>query len=293
MAVCALRNRFLGRPLGPSAKYPAYRARIFRRGAYRHDEARKVHEGIEPHKRPLVLDGDLEHELAATAAEALRDAWRYAQLEASHIARPTRAGAYLNGIALRPTAKLLYRTFLDGGWRDGWRGLAKIALDVASDMIVWVLVLTRSQPGTVVHPASELEHFGPRRVGPVKVVAIASGEGAAREADAWLGQLRAQGIDVALVAKRPRAERGRTGGGLADAGVPVQAIEHLRPLALMRALDVERQLRTTDAVVAVGRRARLLQGLLPNTLRPEIPGLRYGIAPARAAELARLRAGER
>src|ERR1019366_7124539 len=66
MAVCPLRNHFLGRPLGPSAKYPGYRARMFRRGAYRHDEARMVHEGIEPRRRPFVLGGDLEHELAGT-----------------------------------------------------------------------------------------------------------------------------------------------------------------------------------------------------------------------------------
>lgn len=66
VAIFALRNRFLGGLLGPSAKYPAYRARLFRRGSYRHDESRAVHEGIELRERPAVLDGDLEHELAGS-----------------------------------------------------------------------------------------------------------------------------------------------------------------------------------------------------------------------------------
>ena len=51
-AVFALRNRFLGGPLGPSAKYPSYRSRLFRRGAYRHDESRAVHEGHRAARAP-------------------------------------------------------------------------------------------------------------------------------------------------------------------------------------------------------------------------------------------------
>ena len=46
-----LREIFLGRALGPSAKYPKYRHRLLRRGAYRHDEARTVHEGFIPDGR--------------------------------------------------------------------------------------------------------------------------------------------------------------------------------------------------------------------------------------------------
>jgi len=277
MAVCPLRNHFLGRPLGPSAKYPGYRARLFRRGAYRHDEARRVHEGVEPRRRPLVLDGDLEHELAATLHEALLDAWHYARLESTHLARPARADGYLTGIVLRPIAKLGYRSILEGGWRDGWRGLAKISLDVASDALVWTLVLLRGPGAPSVRAAARTEHFGRRPTGSVKVVAVASGGAAIRAASDWLAGLQRQGLDVALIASGPDG---------AEQGVPAHNLGHLLPLSVMRALDVEMQIRTTDAVVAVGRRARTIRRLLPRTLRPEIPGLDVGVEPELAAELA-------
>jgi hypothetical protein len=94
-----------------------------------------------------VLDGDLEHELAGTLREALLDAWRYAQLESGHLQRTRNAGDYAVGIVLRPAAKMAYRTVVDGGWRDGWRGLLKITLDVASDGLVWTLALARGGKG--------------------------------------------------------------------------------------------------------------------------------------------------
>ncbi len=288
MAVCPLRNHFLGGPLGPSAKYPAYRARMFRRGAYRHDEARMVHEGIEPSRRPYVLDGDLEHELAGTLREALVDAWRYAQLESRHLVRPSGPATYLAGIVLRPAAKFLYRTFLEGGWRDGWRGLLKISLDVTSDAVVWLLVFLRGGSGEPAQGhASGGEHFGRRPKGAVKIVAIAGGEKASREAHTWLEGLRSHGLDVALISaggrigQGPGARSGQNGGN-----VQVHELQRLSPLAVMGALDVEMQLRTTDGVVTVGRRARLLRRLLPGTLRPEIPLLSLELEPESAAELA-------
>ena len=80
IAALPLRHHFLGAWLGPSAKYPMYRMRLLRRGAYRHDEDRAVHEGLWPFTPPHPLAGDLEHELAGTWREALRDTWRYAAL---------------------------------------------------------------------------------------------------------------------------------------------------------------------------------------------------------------------
>jgi hypothetical protein len=286
MAVCPLRNRFLGGPLGPSAKYPAYRARMFRRGAYRHDEARMVHEGIEPRRRPYVLEGDLEHELAGTLREAVGDAWRYARLESRHLARPSGPGAYLAGIVLRPAAKFLYRTFLEGGWRDGWRGLLKISLDVTSDALVWLLVLLRrgSEPA---QRAAGSEHFGRRPNGAVKIVAIAGGEKASLEAHTWLEGLGSHGLDVALISAGGRIGQGSgAASGQNGGNVEVHELQRLSPVAVMRALDVEMQLRTTDGVITVGRRARLLRRLLPGTLRPEIPHLSAVLEPASAAELA-------
>lgn len=279
IAVCARRNRFLGRLLGPSAKYPEYRSRLFRRDAYTHDESRAVHEGIEPCERPAVLDGDLEHELAATPREALLDAWRYAQLESRHVRPPSDPRAYLIGILLRPMAKVAYRTIVDGGWRDGWEGLLKILLDASSDALVWMLVLARAARGSsaaVEAPthAGKAGHFGRRPAGVPKVVAIAARAGAAARARRWLGALHAAGIDVTLV----------TSDGHPDDRLPVQNVRRLTPLTTMRALDVEMQIRTIHAVVAFGWRAGVLRRLLPPTLRPEIFGVDASADPAVVAE---------
>jgi Glycosyl transferase family 2 len=298
MAVCPLRHRFLGRPLGPSAKYPAYRSRLFRRGAYRHDESRTVHEGVEPHERPSVLDGDIEHELAATIREAVLDTWRYAQLESAHIQAPQKARAYLVGIILRPAAKLVYRTVIDGGWRDGWRGLLKISLDATSDALVWTLALTRGWRGpssAVARPpeATAISHFGRRPAGPPKVVAVADSGQAAEEATRWLTELQGRGIDVALIVGGPSAASSGSGGrGSAVAGeqdIPIRSVKRLRPLAVIRALEIETQLRTIDAVVPVGRRAHIVRRMLPATLRPQIAGLDVDLDPDRSAE--RINAG--
>lgn len=280
MAVCALRHRFLGGLLGPSAKYPAYRARIFRREAYRHDESRTVHEGVEPHERPVVLDGDFEHELADTLREAFSDTWRYARLESLHVSSPRTLRAGLIGIVLRPATKLVYRTFVDGGWRDGWRGMLKIALDAGSDALVWVLSIARGGQGEApagAEGAPREGHFGRRPVGPAKVVALSGSGGAAEVAKEWLSGLRAQGLDVALVSSA------RANGE----GVPLQSVERLTPLRAIRALEIEMQLRTIDAVVSVGARARLARKLVPRTLRPEIEGLDASLDPRAAAELVR------
>jgi glycosyl transferase family 2 len=294
MAMLPWRQRFLGAMLGPSAKYPALRSRLFRPDRYRHDESRAVHEGIDPLSAPATLEGDLEHELADTLHEALIDTWRYARLEAKHCQAPSSPRGYAVGIVLRPLAKLLYRVIVDAGWRDGWRGFLNIGLDAGSDALVWTLVLLRARRGgaaggSAAEPSAydatryATPHFGRIRTGPPKVVAIAARGQAAQEAANWLGQLRAEGIDVALVSD----EQG------ASVPVPVQAVARLRPFAVMHALDLEMQMRTLDAVLPVGRRARLLWRLLPWTLRPSIPGLTAGLDAARAADLARSAVGER
>ncbi len=278
IAVCALRNRFLGRFLGPSAKYPAYRSRLFRRSAYRHDESRSVHEGIEPRERPAVLDGDLEHELADTPREALLDAWRYAMLESAHITPSRDPRAYLFGIVARPAAKLAYRLIVDGGWRDGWRGVFKVLLDVGSDALVWTLVLVRAPADRRAPDTATVErngrHFGRRPAGAPKVVAIAARGKSAQRARRWLGALAAQDFDVALISDDRHHE----------VGMPARKVSRLRPLATMRALDVEMQLRTAHALVAFGPRARLVRRLLPSVLRPEIAGLDARTDPLLAVE---------
>lgn len=283
VAVCPLRNRFLGGSLGPSAKYPAYRTRLFRRAAYRHDESRHVHEGIEPRERPLVLDGDLEHELADTIGEALRDAWRYARLESVHVtADGTRA--YVFGMVVRPLAKLAYRLLLDAGWRDGWRGAVKVGLDAGSDALVWAFALARAARGigglspTGPPHAARARHFGRRPTGPAKVVALAGRGRPELAARAWLTELADAGVDVALICTTPRAP---------DDRLPGQRVRRLGPLRTMRALDVEMQLRTAHAAVPFGARARLVTRVLPGALRPSVAGVDAEAAPERA--LARLR----
>jgi hypothetical protein len=263
MAIFALRNRFLGGPLGPSAKYPSYRSRLFRRSVYRHDEQRAVHEGIEPRERPLILEGDLEHELAATPREALVDLWRYAKLESVHVLRPASPAGYLKGILLRPGAKFAYRTLVDEGWRDGWRGLGKIWLDVSSDALVWVRVLLGAGRPSGTQDESGAEHFGRRSVGPLKIVAVASGGRATQEAVEWLEGLRARGADVALIAEDAPE----------DITIPHQAVRRLGPLSVIHAIERELHVRAIDAVVPIGGRARRVLRLLPRSHRPEIEGL--------------------
>ncbi len=270
MAVFPLRNHFLGGPLGPSAKYPAYRSRLFRREAYRHDESRTVHEGLELRERPAILLGDLEHELAATPREALLDTWRYARLESVHVPAPSSPFAYVKGMLLRPMAKFAYRMIVDGGWRDGWRGLVKISLDATSDALVWAFVLAgRGSAGEGPPDGRGGEHFGRRRIGPVKVVAVAARGRSTRAAAHWLRELGAQGADVALVSEEM------------DPGldIPQQTVKRLGPLAVIRALQSEMDVRPIGAVVGVGRRARLILRLLPGSLRGEITGVDLSVDP--------------
>lgn len=125
MAAIPRRDLFLGRQLGPSSRYPLYRHKLFRRGAFRHDEARTVHEGLWPDGPTPPLEGELRHLLASSWGEAVHDAVNYARLDAMQHSRPG-VGEALAGIALRPTAKLAYRLLIYGGWRDGWQGLARI-----------------------------------------------------------------------------------------------------------------------------------------------------------------------
>jgi len=259
-----LRDIFLGRPLGPSAKYPKYRHRLLHRGAHRHDEARTVHEGIVPLGAVHPFEGDLLHMLAASWGEALGDTWRYARLEAAQMQTRGSLGAFLKGALVRPAVKLVYRVAVDGGWRDGWRGLVKIALDCATDTVVWTRHLLGRHGSEQGHSGvAGGDHYGSRkfRQGNLRVVGIAAGPRAAERGGKWLAGARAGGADVALIAGTPDD----------GAGVRVRPVTHLGPLALIRALDAEEQLRPFDAVVAFGGRARLLLRIVPPGLRGYMP----------------------
>jgi hypothetical protein len=104
-----------------------------------------------------------------------------------------------------------------------------------------------------------------------------------------LGVLQQRGADVALICEESQPARSHTDhadpSDAEPAGVPLRAVRRIRPLAVIRALEVERQVRIVDAVVLFGRRAQLMRRFLPRTLRPELPGLDPHTDPERAFEL--------
>ena len=256
------REVFLGRALGPSAKYPMYSHRLLRREAYRHDELRTVHEGLVPHGPVHPFEGDLMHLLAASWREALTDAWRYARLEAGQLDADPSLGGFLKGAFLRPTIKFGYRLIIDGGWRDGWRGTSRIAIECAIDSTVWirhVLGFRGRERGRSGAPAGG--HYGARKLprGSAHVVAVAAGTAATASAARWLTGIQADGADVALISDSP--------GALAGSQVRLRRLPTRSPLALIHALDAEEQLRTIDVVVPFGRRASTLMRLVPGPLR--------------------------
>ncbi len=266
MAALPMRDVFLGRPLGPSARYPRYRHRLFRREAFRHDESRTVHEGLWPDGPVLPFEGELEHLLATTWREALADAIAYARLESRQRGRPGPLGV-LKGALLRPTAKLIYRALLYGGWRDGVRGLGNIWLECAADSLATLYGL-RGGSG---------EHSGghgaePPRVGPVRLVGIGLGASGGARLAAWLSEAAEAGADVALICGR----------NAPDSSVRARQVAGIGPGALARALDAEDQLRPIDAIVPAGARERRLLGLSPGTLR----GVVQPLSPAQAPDAA-------
>jgi glycosyltransferase involved in cell wall biosynthesis len=259
LAGLPLREIFLGRALGRSAKYPKYRHRLLRRGCQRHDETRTVHEGLVPDGVVHPFEGDLLHVHATSWREALGDAWRYARLEAGQLQARRTPIAILKGAILRPAAKLLYRLTVDGGWRDDWPGAARIAIDCATDSIVWLRYAAarhgheRGESGV-----QEGLHYGAWKLrrGSARIVGVAAGAQASMRATRWLAQAAAAGADVSLLTDDPPD----------DSQLRVRPLERFGPFALIRALDAEEQLRTLDAVVPFGRRAALLLHIVPQDL---------------------------
>jgi hypothetical protein len=250
LGLLPMRHRYLGALLGPAGHYPFHRARLFRRGAYRHDEARTVHEGLWPHERPWVAEHDLHHLLAGSPGEALSDTWAYAGLEARQLGAVSARDVAV-GVALRPPAKFAYNLVVLGAWRDGARGVLKIALDCAGDALVWLRRLAGGRG-----PATDgAGHFGHRfeRRGPVRIVVVAARAAQVEAVRGWLAEAVAAGAWVVLV----------TPADVAVAGVEVHRVGRLGLFTLARALDRQAQLAPPDAVVPLGRRARRALALLP------------------------------
>jgi glycosyltransferase involved in cell wall biosynthesis len=251
---------FLGRGLGPSAKYPRYFHRLCRREVYRHDEERTVHEGLIPEGPVHPFEGHLEHILARSWREAIDDSWRYARLEAGQMEVPVNPWTVASGAFLRPLVKLVYRLTIDGGWRDGRLGLARIGLDCATDSVVWIRCLLgrrgnqRGRSGI-----TKKVHYGNRdyRRGSLRVVAVAAGPVAMRRASEWLSAAGEAGADVSLIGDSPAA----------PSGIRMRELPALGLMRLIRALDAESQLRPYDVVIAFGNRANFLMRLVPRGRR--------------------------
>ncbi len=268
MAALPMRDVFLGREMGPASRYPRYRLRLFRRGAYRHDESRSVHEGLWSDGPVAPLRGELRHLLASSLREALRDAAAYARLEASQRAAVGGREALL-GIVVRPALKFTYRVALYGGWRDGWQGLTKIALECGADSLATIHRLGGGGEGASGGFGQE-----PPRQGPVRIVGVAAGERAAQELAPWLAQAALAGADVSLIAP--------SDGG--DGTVRRRALGRATPAAMVRALDAEEQVRPIDALLLAGRRERVLTGFAPGSLKGAVAPLRRRQPPAAAVE---------
>jgi glycosyltransferase involved in cell wall biosynthesis len=290
MGALPLRNVFLGRALGPSAKYPEYRRRLLRRGRYRHDEHRTVHEALIPHGPVHPFTADLEHILAANIWEALGDSWRYARLEAGQMQVPLTFPSFVRGALLRPPVKFAYRLLIDGGWRDGWRGAVKIALDCAIDATVWGRhLLGRRGDRLGRSGVGEALHYGATnfRAGAPRIVGVACGRRAHARALTWLEAVGDTGGDVALLSDH--AEETMAPGGVARessrSSVRVRGLSaRLDPLALIRSLDAEEQLRTIDAVVSFGTRAHLLLRVVPPSLRGTVRDIEESSDPRMVCE---------
>jgi Glycosyl transferase family 2 len=247
MAALPRRHRFLGAWLGPAGRYPDYRHRLFRRGAYRHDERRTVHEGLWPRGPVHPFTGDLLHVLAGSLGEALRDTWSYARAESAQLAAPRGARPYVTGVLVRPPLKLAYHLIVGGAVRDGWRGVLRIALESLSDAVVWARALRRRSSAA---PAAGGHFSGAGatdRAGPPRIVAVARGPESAERAGRWLEQAAAAvDADTVLVTDAPGATTVARSRHLPSLG----------PLSLARTLEAEHQLRPIDAVLVGGRRER-------------------------------------
>lgn len=268
MTAIPMRDVFLGDSLGPSNRYPRYRHRLFRRGAFRHDESRTVHEGLWPDGPVAPFEGELVHLLASSWGEALRDAHAYARLEGEQRSRPGAAEA-LTGIFLRPTVKLAYRVLLYGAWRDGWRGLLKVSLECGADSLGTVYRLRNGAEGGTAGFGQE-----PPRAGPVRIVGVAFDAAGAARVGAWLERAAAAGADVALIGT----------GAPARTSLRHRQLTRASAGELVRALDAEDQMRPIDALLPAGPSERRRLKLAPGALRGAVDPLDPSSPPETALE---------
>ena len=147
--ICAVpcRDLFLGGPLGPLGEVPEVPAAAVPPRALppRRDRSRSTRacgrSGAPGRSRATSSTCWRPACGRRSATPGATRAWR-----PSSCAGRSRRGHGSAASCVRPLAKFGYRLLVDGGWRDGWRGLAKISLDCAADALVWVLARAASAP---------------------------------------------------------------------------------------------------------------------------------------------------
>jgi glycosyltransferase involved in cell wall biosynthesis len=123
------RSYFLGRWIRGCGWYPDETVRLFRRGRGRFAE-RAVHEAVAVDGPVGRLTAALEHFTYDSISAFLRRMDRYSTLAAEELHRAGRS-AHLLDLLARPVWTFLRMLLLQGGWREGWRGLVLSGLYAA------------------------------------------------------------------------------------------------------------------------------------------------------------------
>jgi glycosyltransferase involved in cell wall biosynthesis len=115
------RNHFLGRPIRRCGWWPDLTLRLFRRGRGRF-APRSVHEAVVVEGRVGYLGAPLEHFTYDSVGAFLQRMDRYSTLAAQEL-RAAGRRARLPDVVARPAWTFLRMVCLQGGWREGWRGV--------------------------------------------------------------------------------------------------------------------------------------------------------------------------
>lgn len=115
------RSYFLGHWIRGCGWYPDESIRLFRRGSGRFAE-RAVHETVVVEGRLGRLTSPLEHFTYDSISAFLQRMDQYSTLAAEELQRAGRPGR-LSDLVVRPAWTFLRMLVLQGGWREGWRGV--------------------------------------------------------------------------------------------------------------------------------------------------------------------------
>jgi glycosyltransferase involved in cell wall biosynthesis len=115
------RSYFLGQWIRECGWYPDETVRLFRRGRGYFRE-RAVHEAVAVDGRVGRLAAPLEHYTYDSVSAFLQRMDRYSTLAAEELQRTGRS-AHSWDLVGRPAWTFLRMFLLQGGWREGWRGL--------------------------------------------------------------------------------------------------------------------------------------------------------------------------